>query len=133
MAKDQKNGNGWTGLMRWTARILALLVGGLFVYFAAEFGAKVLSNLSLSSPQGLPLFLGLLVAVLGALLAWRWELVGGAMAVAGAVIVMALVCVGSGLDMLYCAFLFTLPLLTAGVLYLSCCWRSRKASSARCA
>ena len=129
MAKDGKVGNGWTGPMRWTARILALIAGGLFVYAAVEFGAKVLSGLSLNSPQGLPLLLGLLVAILGALIAWRWELVGGLMAVLGAVMVMALVCVGSGLDMLYCAFLFTLPLLTAGVLYLSCCWRTRQPRS----
>ncbi len=129
MATDQKGGNGWTGLMRWTARILALIVGGLFAYFAVEFGAKAFSSLSLTSAQGLPLLLGLLVAILGTLIAWRWELVGGVMAVAGAVVVMALVCVGSGLDMLYCAFLFTLPLLTAGVLYLGCCWQTRQTRS----
>ena len=129
MAQEQKGGNGWTGFIRWTARILALIAGGLFVYAAAECGAKVLSSISLSGPQGLPLLVGLLVAILGALIAWRWELVGGMMAVLGAVMVMALVCIGSGLDMLYCAFLFTLPLLAAGVLYLSCCWRTRQAGS----
>jgi hypothetical protein len=70
--------------------------------------------------------LGLGVAILGGLIAWKWELIGGLMAVAGAVLVMALVCAGSGLDMLFCAFLFTLPLLVAGGLYLACCWRTRK-------
>jgi hypothetical protein len=129
MAKNGKDGNGWTGLMRWTARILALIAGGLFVYAAVEFGAKILSGLSLGGPQGVPLLLGLLVALLGALIAWRWELVGGLMTVVGAVIVMALVCMGSGLDMLYCAFLFMLPLLAAGVLYLGCCWRTRQVGS----
>jgi hypothetical protein len=133
MATKQNGGNGWTGLMRWTARILALIAGGLFVFFAVEFGAKVLSGLSWTSPQGLPLLLGLLVAILGALIAWRWELVGGMMAVAGALIVMALVCAGSGVDMLFCAFLFTAPLLLAGGLYLACCWRTRQAESARSA
>ena len=125
MVANQKDGNGWTGLMRWTARLLALIVGGLFAYFAIEFGAKIFSNLSLASPQGLPLLLGLLVALLGAFIAWRWELAGGVMTIAGAVMVMALVCAGSGFDMLYCAFLFTLPLLVAGVLYLACSWRTR--------
>jgi hypothetical protein len=129
MAMDGKDGKGWTGPMRWTARILALIAGGLFLYAAVEFGAKVLSGFSLSNPQGLPLLVGLLVAILGALIAWRWELVGGLMALLGAVMVMALVCIGSGLDMLYCAFLFTLPLLAAGVLYLSCSWRTRQARS----
>jgi hypothetical protein len=119
--------------MRWTARILALLAGGLFVYAAVEFGPKILSSTTWTSAQGLPLLIGLLVALIGALIAWRWELVGGLMAVAGAVIVMALVCVGSGLDMLYCAFLFTLPLLLAGALYLACCWRTRETTSSQSA
>lgn len=126
MTTAQKSGNGWTELMRWTARILALSAGGLFLYFAVEFGARVFSRLALTDPQGLPLLVGLLVALLGALIAWRWELIGGSMALGGAVIVMALVCAGSGFDMLYCAFLFTLPLLAAGLLYLACCWRMRQ-------
>jgi uncharacterized membrane protein (GlpM family) len=129
MAADQKKDSGWTGPMRWTARILALIAGGLFLYFAVEFGARVFSDLSLTSPQGLPLLMGLLVALLGALIAWRWEMVGGLMAVGGAFAVITLVCAGSGFDMLYCAFLFTLPLLVAGVLYLSCCWRTQKVES----
>ena len=129
-----KNGtNGWTSVMRWTARILALVAGGLFAFFAIEFGGRVFPSLSLTNPQGIPLLLGLLVAILGALIAWRWELVGGIMAMAGAVIVMALICVGSGLDMLFCAFLFSLPMLVAGALYLGCCWRTREASRSQSA
>jgi hypothetical protein len=119
--------------MRWTARILALIAGGLFAFFAVEFGPKVFSGMSWTSPQGLPLLLGLVVALLGAFIAWRWELVGGAMAVIGAFMVMGLVCAGSGVDMLLCAFLFTAPLLLAGGLYLACCWRTRRANSARSA
>lgn len=131
MTMVQKGGNGWTGLMRWTARILALIGGGLFLYFVVEAGSEVLPSLSWSNPQGVPLLLGLLVGLVGTFIAWRWELVGGAMAVAGAAIVMALVCVGSGLDMLFCATLFTSPLLIAGALYLGCCWRKRSATFAQ--
>ena len=127
MTADRKSESQWTtGLMRWTARILALVAGGLFVYFAVEFGAEVFSSLSLTSPQGIPLLLGLSVAILGTLIAWKRELIGGLMAVTGAVIVVALVCIGSGLDMLFSAFLFTLPLLIAGTLYLACCWKTRQ-------
>lgn len=126
MTTEKKGGDGWTATMRWIARILALVVGGLFVYFVVEFGPRVFPTLSWTSAQGMPLLLGLLVALVGAVIAWRWELVGGLMTVAGAVIVMALVCVGSGLDMLFCAFLFTLPLLVVGALYLGCCWRTRQ-------
>jgi hypothetical protein len=53
------------------------------------------------------------------------------MTVAGVAGIMALVCVGSGTDMLFCAFLFTLPLLVAGALYLGCCYRTRMAKVAQ--
>jgi hypothetical protein len=73
----------------------------------------------------------LAVALAGVIVAWRWELVGGIMTVAGVAGIMALVCLGSGTDMLFCAFLFTLPLLVAGALYLGCCWRTRMAKVAQ--
>ena len=129
MATSEERGNGWTTVMRWTARILALLAAGLFVWFAIEFGPRVFPSLSLASPQGLPLLIVLLASLVGALVAWRWELVGGIMTMAGAVLTMALVCLGSGADMFFCAVLFTLPLLVAGALYLGCCWRKRATTS----
>jgi hypothetical protein len=114
--------------MRWIARILALVAVGLFVFFAVELGAKVFPTLSWG-PQGIPLLVALVVALAGVLVAWRWELVGGLMTVAGVAAIMGLVCLGSGIDMFYCAFLFTLPLLLAGGLFLACCWRTRGRST----
>jgi hypothetical protein len=127
MKTTQKTANGWTTVMRWVARLLALVAAGLFVYSAIEFGGRILPALSWTSPQGIPLLAVLIVSIAGALIAWRWELVGGVMTLAGAVIVIALVCAGSGVDMFLCALLFTLPMLVAGVLYLGCCWRRRAA------
>ena len=124
MTKVQQKRDGSATAMRWTARILALLAVGLFVYFAIDFGARVFSTLSWD-PQGIPLLLVLALALAGVVVAWRWELVGGIMTVAGVAGIIALVCAGSGTDMLFCAFLFTLPLLVAGALYLGCCWRTR--------
>ena len=126
MSKVQQKQDGSTTAMRWTARILALLAVGLFVYFAVELGARVFPTLSWG-PQGIPLMVALAVALAGVVVAWRWELVGGIMTVAGVAGIMALVCVGSGTDMLFCAFLFSLPLLVAGALYLGCCYRTRMA------
>jgi hypothetical protein len=63
--------------------------------------------------------------------AWRWELVGGIMTVVGVAGIISLVCAGSGIDMLFCAILFTLPLLVAGALYLGCCYRTRMAKVAQ--
>jgi hypothetical protein len=125
MAEVQKATDGWTLAMRWTARALALLVVGLFLWFLVEFGARVLARLPWLDPQGVPLLAALLVALAGVVVAWRWELVGGLMALAGALAIVALVEVGSGLDTLYAALLFTAPLLVAAALYLGCCARKR--------
>ena len=130
MSKVQRTGDGSTTAMRWTARILALLAVGLFVFFAIDFGARVFPELNWG-PQGIPLLIVVGVALAGVIVAWRWELVGGIMTVAGVAGIMALVCLGSGTDMLFCAFLFTLPLLVAGALYLGCCWRTRMAEVAQ--
>lgn len=133
MAKNQKCDSGWTTAMRWVARILALITVGLFVYFLVEFGTKVFPSLAWTSPQGLPLLIALVLALVGVVIAWRWELVGGMIAVGCSAAIIALVCAGSGTDMFLCALYFTLPLLLAGVLYLACCLRTRKASRSQSA
>jgi hypothetical protein len=99
------------------------------VLFLVKVGSELIPALGWN-PQGILLLVGLTVGLVGLLIAWRWELVGGVMAVAGAFEVMALVCLGSGTDMLYCAFLFTAPILIAGALYLACCWRKRDTTAA---
>lgn len=131
MAKTQKCDNGWTTAMRWAARVLALIAVGLFVYFAVEFGAKVFPALAWTSLQGIPLLIALVLALAGVVIAWRWELIGGMIAVGCSTAIIALVCAGSGLDMLLCAFYFTLPILLAGALYLSCFWRTRRAAQSQ--
>jgi hypothetical protein len=117
--------------MRWAARVLALIAVGLFVYFAVEFGTTVFPSLAWTQPQGVPLLIAVVLALAGVLIAWRWELVGGLIAVGSSAAIIALVCAGSGLDMFLCALYFTLPLLLAGVLYLACCWRTTRASRAQ--
>lgn len=130
MSKDSQERNGSTTMIRWIARILALVAVGLFVFFAIEFGARVFPALTWG-PQGIPLLVVLTIALAGVVVAWRWELVGGLMTVAGVAGIMGLVCLGSGTDMLFCAFLFTLPLLVTGALYLGCCARTRLAKVAQ--
>lgn len=128
MAAVSKCNDGWTTAMRWGARVLALIAVGLFVYFAVEFGSQVFPSLAWTHPQGIPLLIALVLALAGVLIAWQWELIGGIIAVAGSAAIMAMVYAGSGPDMLYCAVLFTLPLLLAGALYLGCYWRSIRAA-----
>lgn len=131
MAKVQKCDSGWTMAMRWAARILALIAVGLSAYSVVEFGAQVLPSLAWTSPQGIPLLIALLLALAGVVIAWRWELIGGLIAVGCSAAIIALVCAGSGSDMFLCAVFFTLPLLLAGALYLGCCWRTRTAAQSQ--
>jgi hypothetical protein len=113
--------------MRWIARFVTLIAVGLFVLFAVEAGTKALSTLSWARPQGMPLLVALLVALLGVLIAWRWELVGSSIALVGALAMVGLVCLGSGTDLLLCSLFFITPLFVAGALYLGCCYRARTA------
>jgi hypothetical protein len=130
MSKTQNETSGWTMLMRWIARLTGLVAAGLFVAFLFMSGTMVLPSLTWG-PQGIPLFIALVAAIAGVLIAWKWELVGGILSIVGSLAIMALVCAGSGGDMLFCALLFTLPILVAGLLYLGCCWRKRSVSRAQ--
>jgi len=127
MKKAQRTQDGWTKVMRWIARFVTLIAVGLFVLFAVEAGTKALFTLSWARPQGMPLLVALLVALLGVLIAWRWELVGSSIALVGALAMVGLVCLGSGTDLLLCSLFFITPLFVAGALYLGCCYRARKA------
>ena len=117
--------SGWTTTMRWIARLVGIVAVGLFVAFLAMSGMSVLSALSLSNPQGIPLLIALVLALAGVIVAWRWELVGGIMTMVGAAAIIGLVCFGSGADMFLCSLFFTLPLLVSGLLYLICCYRTK--------
>jgi hypothetical protein len=68
----------------------------------------------------MPLFLALTVAVLGLVIASGWQALGGLLTLAGGVSIVALAYAGSGPGMTFTATLLALPLLTAGVLHLTC-------------
>jgi Zn-dependent protease with chaperone function len=131
MTKAQRAQDSWTHVMRWMARFVALIAVGLFVLFAVEAGTNSLSSLSWSRPQGMPLLIALLVALLGVLIAWRWELAGSSMALVGAVAIVGLVCLGSGTNLFLCSLFFITPLFVAGALYLGCCYRTRAVAAAQ--
>ncbi len=66
--------------IRWVARALSLLVAGVIVLFFIGDGG--LNPLKLTAREFV-LMLFFFTTWLGLLLAWRWELVGGAMTVGG--------------------------------------------------
>lgn len=126
MAKRQTD--GWASAMRWGGRVLALLTVGLFLLFLFQAGTKVFPALTWTKPQGWPLAIALAAALAGVLAAWRWEMGGGLLAIAGSLAIVLLVVLGSGAGMLLPALLFVAPLLLAGLLYLGCSARCRAAA-----
>lgn len=131
MTMAMKTGDRLTKRMRWSARVVGITASCLLVLFVIESGARILPALSWSSPTEMPLLLALALAVMGVLIAWRWETVGGAMTVAGAVAIIALAYMGSGPAMVFAALMLTLPLFVAGALYLACHWRTLRLTAPR--
>ena len=67
--------------LRWLARVYGLLLVGLAVVFAIGWGLN-----PFTLPPVTLVYFGLLtVALVGLLVAWRWELTGGLMTVSGMV------------------------------------------------
>jgi hypothetical protein len=73
----------------------------------------------------MPLFIVLAMATVSVVIAWRWELIGGAMAVLDAIALSALVYFGSGRALYSTILMISLPFLVAGVLFLVSWWRSK--------
>jgi hypothetical protein len=84
----------------WRAR---WFFGGYGLTKEENHGAKVIPALAWGDPQGVPLSAVLVAAVSGVLVAWRWELLGGLLALLG------------GTDMIVGAIVLTLPLALAGI------------------
>jgi hypothetical protein len=131
MTMAQLIGDLSTVVTRWIARLLGLLASGPFVLFLIFLGATVCPKLSWSNPQGMPLFCVLTAATVGVLIAWRWEMIGGAMAVVSAVAISGLVYLGSARAAFPAALMASVPYFVAGVLFLACYWRTRRAHSQR--
>jgi len=97
--------------VRWTARILGALITGFLVVFAIgeAFGPRTGSSPTLRELLELFLLMG---SCLGLLAAWRWERLGGGIAVAG---MLAFVILVRGFPLL-AIFAIVLP----GILFLLC-------------
>jgi hypothetical protein len=121
MTTKNNAGRGVRKGLRCSARAVGLLAAGLYLLFVVEYGVKVLSAISWNSPAGMPLFVGLTLAAAGVVIAWRWEAIGGLMAVLGGMAIVALTALGRGPSMVLAGFVLALPLLVAGTLYLACC------------
>lgn len=100
--------------LRWAARIVGTLAGAFFLFFV--FGQ------ALGKPDSLPSTFALLLAfsILGVLLAWRSERVGGWLAIVASV-ALGLVVYSSGpADPVLGAAFYVLPFLVPGILFVIC-------------
>jgi CHASE2 domain-containing sensor protein len=127
MTTTKQAGDDLTCVMRGFTRAFGLWASTPFVLFLIYSGARVCPKLSWSSPQGMPLLIVFVMATLGVLIAWRWEEVGGTIAVVCAIAIHALVYFGSGRALFYAALMNSVPFFVAGILFLACCWRTRQA------
>ena len=125
MTTVQQIDDSLTKGIRWMARALGLLVTGFFLLFVVSSGVTIFPTLSWVSPRGMPLLVVLLVTALGVVVAWRWEMTGGAVAVFGACASSALVFWGVGRNRLSTSLMISLPFFIAGALFLTCAWRAR--------
>jgi hypothetical protein len=125
MTVDEQSEDLIFGILRWAARILGLLASVPFLRFLVDTLAGTPLRLTWTGPQGGPVFVAMVLAIAGAFIAWRWQMTGGLLTVAGAVVVLLLVIAGSGTAVLLPTLLLTVPFLIAGLLHLGCCWRMR--------
>jgi len=125
MKNSNLTGSRMTGWIRWTARVTGLLNG--MVWLSQVPGIMVYSNI----PIPLPVQVALLITPMaGVIIAWRWEGIGGAVLVTGAIVfcvlpAMAYAAAGRGLNLSLTGTLLILPGLIAGVLFLICWKRER--------
>ena len=106
-------------IVRWTARILGLLIVGIFLLFMIGEGFNPLRWKGTEIAQ----HAALLIALIGMLLLWRWELWGGVMVVAGMIAFDSINLAASG--RLPGGPVFPLCFVP-GVLALVCWWQERQ-------
>lgn len=105
--------------VRWCARAVGLVATAFLFLFIFQTRPSALSALPWISPTGKPLF-SVLMAVVGVLVAWRWETTGGVMALAASLAIVFLVYLRFGTARVFPAFTVAAPLLIAGAMFLGC-------------
>jgi hypothetical protein len=117
------------GTVRWGARVLALLVSGPFLYFLLFRSDEVVPTLSWRAPNQMPLLLAWMAVVVGIVISWRWEMIGGLLTAGSAILIGIFGYLGCGTGELLTCFLVTGPYLLSGLLLLGCCWGRRQLES----
>jgi hypothetical protein len=117
-----------TTWMRWMARGLGSLVALLWVFIGiAEVAFPHTPPSPEASLQGTILGGLGITAVLGVLIAWRWERIGGTIVVIGAIALSTFGYITAGRYKVWVALFSGGPFLVAGVLFLVSWRRSKRA------
>ena len=122
MALIQTGGDRITRVMRWAARIIGAIATAFFLFMIIG------SALFDPTPANLGIIIFVIImipTITGLLIAWRWEGVGGAIAVLGSLGLGTSVFLEAGHNELLAAVLIPFPFLFAGALFLSCWSRTR--------
>lgn len=113
-------------LVTKTVALLAILTA--IVYGRAIVGGSLYSiDATPAAGQSLLLFVFLGLATLSLLAAWRWEGIGGLVSVVSALVLGGLVYFLADHSRLMMAVFYGSPFLIAGILFLACWWRARRA------
>ena len=118
--------NKWISISRKITRIWSavLIILGVLIFIAEIFAAQDLPLEPYPWWENLmPLSIFLAILCLG--LAWRWEALGGALALFFCVVNLLLY-LATGRDQFFTVLLITLPVFIPAILYLFISWQSRK-------
>jgi hypothetical protein len=123
MTAETPNHNRWTAIARWSARVIGSLASVYWTLVLIASGlAELTSNAEPPAPEGAVLS-GLVVAsVLGVLLAWRRERVGGPLALVGGVALSAFAYATAGHNKPFAILVSGAPFLVAGALFVISGW-----------
>jgi uncharacterized membrane protein YhdT len=109
-------------LMRWLARLVGALMVVLFVVFfvGESLGGDAPGHLTLGEWLEMA---ALLIMLAGALLAWRWEAVGGALSLGGGLAFNVVESLGGGrVELVW----FAVAFMVVGALFLLCGYHSAR-------
>jgi hypothetical protein len=111
-------------MMTWIARGTGLLASGFFLIFTiSEFISEVLGGRPCMAV--VPLLAFLAVPILGVLITWRWEMIGGALTMLGALGLGIFVYLAVEYNKTLATLLFSVPFLIADFLVLTSWWGAR--------
>jgi len=130
MENNKKAVDKTTRVIKWTARILGSISGALWV-FALTLSTIMESGLGVEPTpeaklEGTVLGFLMVIVVIGIIIAWFKEGVGGIITTLGAIALSIFAYISAGHNKIFAMLTSGIPFLIAGILFLISLWRLRK-------